>query len=46
MLLRGTDPFFPEQRPAAIQRPTIEELDAAVIGLEGAQRHAPFAQPQ
>src|SRR4051812_28703095 len=38
--------FFPKQRPAAIQRPAVKELDAAVVGLEGAEGHAPLATPE
>jgi len=38
--------FPPKQRPVALQRPAIKELDAAVIGLEGAECHAPLAQAE
>src|SRR5690348_15914923 len=38
--------FSPEQRRVALQRPTIEELDAAVVGLEGAECYAPLTQAE
>src|SRR4051794_23083665 len=36
--------FPPEQRPIAFEGPAIQELDAAVVGLECAERHAALAQ--
>jgi len=42
-LLGWANSFFFKQRPVAIERPAVEELDAAVIGLERAERGAAFA---
>ena len=38
--------MFLKQRPVAIQRPAVEELDAAVIGAERAERDPALAQPK
>ena len=38
--------FFLKQRPVAIQRPAVEELDAAVIGAERAERDPALTQPK
>ena len=38
--------FFPKQRPVQVEGPAIEELDAAVVGLEGPQSQTPLAQPE
>ena len=38
--------FFLKQRPVAIQRLTVEKLDAAVIGLERAERDPALTQPE
>jgi hypothetical protein len=42
--LLGRAVSFLKQRPLAIQGPAVEELDAAVMGLERAERGAAFAQ--
>jgi hypothetical protein len=36
--------FFPEQLPVQVKRLAVKELDAAMIGLEGAQCHTPLTQ--
>src|SRR6202451_4717290 len=36
--------FFLKQRPVAIKRPEVEELDASVIDLERAERDAAITQ--
>src|SRR5271168_1176885 len=38
--------FFLKQRPVAIQRPAIEELDAALIGPERAERDPALTQTE
>src|ERR1700722_7179188 len=38
--------FFLKQRPVAIQRPAVEELDAAVIGAERAECDPALTQPK
>jgi hypothetical protein len=38
--------FFPEQGPVPVERLAVEELNAAMIGLEGAECQTPLAQPK